>query len=164
MDGLAADHAAAAHAHRVLAVDSHAGGPAWRGGGASGARDLADPLADAGRPPEPQRVRCGKPVQHGRHPPGLHGLSLVWARERRAPGVEASGSLLERPRGAPGLPQTPDAAVDLSRLRHATAPDPCPPRRVRRAKPRMPIEPLPIARPAAVPARPRARRPRTPFP
>src|SRR5438093_13377896 len=164
MDGLAADHAAAAHAHRVLAVDSHAGGPAWRGGGASGARDLADPLADAGRPPEPQRVRCGKPVQHGRHPPGLHGLSLVWARERRAPGVEASGSLVERPRGAAGLPQTPAAAVDLSRLRRAPAPAPCPPSPARRTRPRMHIEPFRIAVPDAVLADLRERLARTRFP
>src|SRR5206468_3036007 len=112
---------------------------------------------------QPQRVRRGKPLQHRRHPPGLHGLSLVRPRERRATGVGASGSLVARPRGAPGLPEASDAAVDLSRHRHATA-DPCRARRVRRTTPRMHIEPFRIAVPDAVLADLRERLARTRFP
>src|SRR5207253_2357381 len=73
---------------------------------------------------------------------GLHGLSLVRARESRAAGVEAPGGLVETPRGPPGLPEASDAAVDLSPS--------CRARRVRRTTPRMHLEPFRIAVPDAV--------------
>src|SRR5207302_2020028 len=80
--------------------------------------------------------------QHGRHPRGLHGLSLVRARGPRPAGVEAPGSLVATPRRASGLPKASDAAVDLSPS--------CRARRLRRTTPPMHVEPFRIAVPDAV--------------